>query len=296
MMRAWWILVFCMLFGCKQHVSVQSSIVTLPSQESAAAEIATVPARRIVSLAPGLTELIYAVGAESFLVATVEYSDYPVAAKSIPRVGDAFRIDMERLLALKPDLVLAWTSGTPVTAIEQIKSLGMRVESLDVKHISEVSESLIKIGQMTGLQGNAKQVADTFEREMSALREQYQHRSPLSVFVEVNSRPLYTVNGQHVLSEVLNLCGGRNVFAELNQLAPIIGTESVLKANPDVILSVDGTLEELKQEWRQWPQLKAVKGQHLYAVSPDTATRATPRLLQGAKEVCQALDQAREQI
>jgi iron complex transport system substrate-binding protein len=293
-MRVWLLVIVMMLWGCGQHRSVQSSGATSHIQQNAVAEVATVPARRIVSLAPGITELIYAVGAEPFLVATVEYSDYPAEAKKIPRVGDAFRIDMEKLLALKPDLVLAWGSGTAATTIEQIKSLGVRVESLDVKHISEVSESLIKIGQMTGLQRNGIQAADIFDREMSALRGLYQDRSPIDVFVEVNARPLYTVNGQHILSEVLTLCGGRNVFADLNQLAPIVGTEAVLKANPDVILSADDKLEQLQQDWQQWPQIKAVKKRHLYVVSPDTTTRATPRLLQGAKEVCQALDKARE--
>ncbi len=293
-MRVWLLVIVMMLCGCGQHRSVQSSAATSHIQQNAVAEMATVPARRIVSLAPGITELIYAVGAEPFLVATVEYSDYPAEAKKIPRVGDAFRIDMEKLLALKPDLVLAWGSGTAATTIEQIKSLGVRVESLDVKHISEVSKSLIKIGQMTGLQRNGTQAADIFDREMSALRGLYQDRSPIDVFVEVNARPLYTVNGQHILSEVLTLCGGRNVFADLNQLAPIVGTEAVLKANPDVILSADDKLEQLQQDWQQWPQIKAVKKRHLYVVSPDTTTRATPRLLQGAKEVCQALDKARE--
>lgn len=286
------LLVLWLLFGCEQHPDLQAVAENTLVNKTAPVET-HIPARRIVSLAPGLTELIYAVGAEQFLVATVEYSDYPAAAKKIPRVGDAFLVDMERLLALKPDLILAWTSGTAATTIEEMKSFGLKVESLDVKHINEVSELLIKIGEMTGLQLNAKQAAESFEKEVSVLRAQYQDRPEVSVFVEVNSRPLYTVNGQHVLSEVLDLCGGRNVLADLNQLAHIVNTEAVLKANPEVIISADGSQKQLQEEWRQWPQIKAVKNKHLYAVSPDTTTRATPRLLQGAKEVCQVLDRAR---
>jgi iron complex transport system substrate-binding protein len=293
-MRAWWCLALVMLLGCERQSDVQPLSVRKDLASSVKSQLAKTGARRIVSLAPSLTELIYAVGAEQFLVATVEYSDYPAVAQSIPRVGDAFRIDMEKLLALKPDVVLAWTSGTTATTVEEIKALGLRVESLDVQHISEVSESLLKLGEITGMQMNAKHAADMFEREMSELRAQYQKRSPVFVFIEVNGHPLYTVNGKHVLSEVLELCGGRNVFADLNQLAPIVGIEAVLKKNPEVIVSTEGTLEQLQQEWQTWPELKAVKKQHLYVVSPDTTTRATPRLAQGAKEVCQALDRARE--
>ena len=251
------------------------------------------PAHRIVSLTPGLTELIYAVGAEQSLLATVEYSDYPEAAKKIPRIGDAFHVDMERLLALQPDLVLVWTTGTPTTTVEQIKALGLRVESIEVQHLSEVSASLLRIGELTGMQSRAQQAAQQFEQDMTALRAKYANATKLHTFVEVNQQPLYTVNGRHVLSEVLNLCGGENVFADLNQLAPAIGVEAVLKANPDVILSTEGSEAQIRQDWKAWPQLNAVKQAHIYAVSPDTTTRATPRLLQGAKDICEALQRAR---
>jgi iron complex transport system substrate-binding protein len=252
-------------------------------------------AHRIVSLAPGLTELLYAVGAEQSLLATVEYSDYPEAAKKIPRIGDAFHVDMERLLALQPDLVLAWTTGTPTTTVEQIKALGLRVENIEVQHLSEVSSSLQRIGELTGTQVRAQQAAQEFQNGMSALRARYAGSTKLRTFVEVNQQPLYTVNGKHVLSEVLSLCGGENVFADLNQLAPAIGVEAVLKANPDVILSTEGSDQSVRQDWRAWPQLKAVKQAHIYAVSPDTTTRATPRLLQGARDICDALQRARAQ-
>ena len=282
-----------LLLGCEQRSSPESSGALKPADPADSVHRSVAPVQRIVSLAPGITELIYAVGAEQSLLATVEYADYPAAAKKISRVGDAFRVDIEKLLALKPDLVLTWTSGTPSTTVEQIRALGLRVESMEVKHLSEVSDSLIRIGELTGMQVNARRAASEFESGISTLRLRYRDRMALSVFVEVNSQPLYTVSGQHVLSEVLQVCGGRNVLAGLNQLAPIVSTEAVLQANPDVIISTEGTLRQLQQEWQAWPQLTAVKQRHLYVVSSDTATRATPRLLQGTKEVCEALDRAR---
>ncbi|MGC3979787.1 MAG: cobalamin-binding protein [Steroidobacteraceae bacterium] len=279
------VLLPCVLSGCEQ----KSVAPTPAAQDDGKANVA---AQRIVSLAPGLTELIYAVGAESNLLATVEWSDYPEAAKQVPRIGDAFRVDLEKLLALKPDLVLAWTSGTPATTVASIKALGLRVESIDAEHLADIGGSLLRVGELTGKTAQAQQAAQQFEQGIEQLRAQYAGVRQLSTFIEVNRQPLYTVNGRHVLSEAVNLCGGSNVFADLNQLAPVIGVEAVLKADPEVILSTDGTLAENQKDWQSWPQLRASK-QHVYAVSPDTTTRATPRLLQGAQEICAALQQAR---
>jgi iron complex transport system substrate-binding protein len=311
-MRAGWLVACLLLLGCGQKitpppavspdgngskpsdsVSAGSESSPVSQREGGATVFPAVPARRIVSLTPGLTELIYAVGAEQSLVATVEYADYPDAAKQISRIGDAFRVDMEKLLALKPDLVLVWTSGTPATTVEQIKSLGLRVESIEVQHLSEVEAALIRIGELTGHLAQAHQTAQAFAQGVQALRAQYAQRPSLRVFIEVNRQPLYTVNGRHVISEVLDLCGGRNVFADLNQLAPVVGVEAVLNTNPDVILSTDGTVQQVRQDWHVWSQVVAIKQSHIYVVSPDTTTRATPRLLQGAQAVCDALEQAR---
>ncbi len=278
----------CLLLALAAGCGRQDTLSPASGSEERAA-----PAQRIASLAPGLTELIYAVGAEHALLATVEYADYPAAAKQIPRVGDAFRVDMEKLLALKPDLVLVWTTGTPATTVEQIKTLGLRVESIEVQHLSDVGTALLRIGELTGRQAQAQQAAQAFAQGVQTLRDRYAQRAPLRVFVQVNREPLYTVNGRHVISEVLSLCGGHNVFADLNQLAPVVGVEAVLNANPDVILSTDGTLQQVRQDWRLWPHIKAVKQNHVYVVSPDTTTRATPRLLQGAAAVCSVLEQAR---
>ncbi|MGE0115927.1 MAG: helical backbone metal receptor [Steroidobacteraceae bacterium] len=275
-----------LLLGCQRHTES-------PTAAESIKKTGTAPARRIVTLTPGLTELIYAVGAQQWLLATVEYADFPQAAQQIPRIGDAFHVDLEKLLALRPDLVLVWTSGTSATIVEQIKALGLRVESIDVRHLSDVSTSLLRMGELTGMQANAQQAAQAFEQGMQELRSRYAGRTPLRVFVEVNRQPLYTVNGRHVLSEVLNLCGGENVFASLDQLAPVIGVEAVLKADPEVILSTEGTLPEVRQDWQAWPQLKAVKQKQIVVVSPDATTRATPRLLQGAQDICNALQSVR---
>lgn len=251
-----------------------------------------VPAHRIVALAPSITELVYAAGAGQYLVGTVNYGDYPQQAKSLPHVGDAFRVDLERLLALKPDLILVWPSGTP-NVLEQVRSLGLRVEEIEAQRMSEVGAALLRIGELAGTQTVAQQAAQQFSEGVTRLRQRYAQRKLLQVFIEVNRQPLYTVSKQQIISEVVELCGGRNVFAEIGQLAPQISIEAVLKVNPQVILSTDGSAAQIKQDWQAWPQLTAVKQQRIYAVSPDLVTRAAPRLLQGAEEVCRVLEAAR---
>ena len=255
-----------------------------------------IAAHRIVSLAPNITELVYAAGAGQYLVGVVDYSDYPESAKLLPHVGDALRVDMERLLSLKPDLILVWPSGTPPSVLEQVKALGLPVQAIDAQRVTEVGQALKQIGALTGTEETAGQVATDFENKMHVLREKYSHKARLQVFIEVNRQPLYTVNGQQIISEVVDLCGGDNVFAELNQLAPVIDVEAVLKKNPQVIVTTDGTSQEINHDWAQWSQLRAVHNQNVYAISPDTINRAAPRLVQGTEEMCHVLDEARRKI
>lgn len=276
-------LLLTMIAGCHRASHVQTG-----EQEY------SYPAHRIISLAPSITELVYAAGAGKYLVGTVDYSDYPDAAKSLPHVGDALRVDMERVLALKPDLILVWPSGTPASVLEQVKKLDVQVHEIDAQRIAEVSDALRLIGNLAGTGDVAGNAAAQFENDMNALRAQYAGRSRLSVFIQVNDQPLYTVNKQQIISEIVELCGGDNIFADLNQLAPVIGVEAVIQKNPQVILSTDSHAVDLETQWHAWPQLQAVKNHHLYTVPPDNIARASPRLVKGTEEVCEALDKARK--
>jgi iron complex transport system substrate-binding protein len=248
---------------------------------------------RVVSLAPNLTELAYAAGAGSTLVGTVEYSDYPDAARQLPRVGDAWRVDPERVLELRPDLVLAWPSGTPVDTVSRLESLGLRVVSIPTFRLEDVSTALRTIGRIAGTSAIADASAAAFDARIRRLRAAHAGAPTVSVFIEIDDEPLYTVNGRHIISEVVQLCGGRNVFAELPQLAPPVSLEAVLARDPQVILSTDDTIADPQALWRRWPRIAAVRDGSIYSMSSDTLTRATPRLADGAREVCAALDEAR---
>ncbi len=248
---------------------------------------------RIVSLAPNLTELAYAAGAGGTLVGTVEYSDYPDAARALPRVGDAWRVDPERVLALRPDLVLAWPSGTPVDTITRLESLGLHVVSIPTYRLADVATALRTIGRIAGTSDIADASATEFDARVRQLRADHAGAPSISVFIEIDDEPLYTVNGRHVISEIVELCGGRNVFAELPQLAPPVSLEAVLARDPQVILSTDDTITDPLALWRRWTRIAAVRDGTIYSMSSDTLTRATPRLADGAREVCAALDDAR---
>ena len=254
------------------------------------------PRLRIVSLAPNVTELAYAAGAGDLLVGAVEYSDYPEAARRLPRVGDAWRVDPERVLALRPDLVLAWASGTPEDTIARLRALGLRVEAVPVFRLADVGAALRTIGGIAGTEATAGRAAAAFDAEIARLRTAYSGAAPVSVFIEIDDEPLYTVNGRHVISEVVELCGGRNVFADLPQLAPPVAIEAVLARDPQVILSTDDTIADPYALWRQWTRLAAVRDRTIYSMPSDTLGRATPRLAQGAAAVCQALEDARRRI
>ena len=249
---------------------------------------------RLLSLAPNITELAYAAGAGDHLVGTVEYSDYPAAARTLPRVGDAFRVDMERVLALHPDVVLAWESGTPRQIVERLQQLGLHVVAIDAHRVADVRTALLKIGTLAGTGQIATRAADEFDASMAKLRNYYAGRARVSVFIQVGDRPLYTVNGEHIMSEVVELCGGTNVFANLQQLAPVVSIEAVLAANPDVILAMSDTVPDARAAWSRWSQIAAVRNNNVFTVPSDDIARTTLHLTRGAQTVCEDLERARK--
>jgi iron complex transport system substrate-binding protein len=254
---------------------------------------AAAPPLRLISLAPNLTEIAYAAGAGSMLVGTVEFSDYPAAAKAVPRVGDAWRVDPEQVLALRPDVVLVWPTGTPATTIARLRSLGLNVVDVPTQSLADVPRALRQVGRLAGTLPVAEATARDFEARVARQRARYAELPPLEVFIQIDDEPIYTVNGRHVISEIVVLCGGRNVFADLPQLAPPISTEAVLAADPQVILSTDDTIAEPQQFWQRWPRLRAVRSGNVYKLPSDLVTRAAPRLAQGVEVTCAALERAR---
>ncbi|QDX81557.1 cobalamin-binding protein [Denitratisoma sp. DHT3] len=252
-------------------------------------------ARRIVSLAPHVTELVYAAGAGERLVGTVQFSNYPEAARRVPQVGSYSRIDLEALLALQPDLVIGWQSGNQVEQLMRLRSLGVPLLTTEPARIDDVARNIEQIGILAGTAAHAREVVARFRQRHRSLAARYSGRPPVRVFYEVWKNPLMTVGGRQIISDVLKLCGGRNVFADLTVMAPIVGEEAVLAADPEAIVAsgMDQSRPEWLDDWRRWPRMTAVVRDNLFHVPPDLLQRHTPRLLDGAEQVCAQLEQAR---
>lgn len=256
----------------------------------------TAPAQRIISLAPHITEVVYAAGAGEQLVGAVSYSDYPAAAKSLPRVGSYDKVSYESIAALRPDLVLAWPSGNGEDAIRRLQELGIPVFAYEPRAIEDVAQSVRQVGMLSGHSEQANAAAERFEARLRALRERYRAEVPVSVYYQIWNEPLLTLNGDHLISDVVRLCGGRNVFETAVPLVSQVSIESVIRADPQVIVAsgMDQARPEWLDDWRNWPTMQAVRGEQLYFVPPDILQRHSPRILDGAAQLCEQLEQARQ--
>lgn len=268
--------------------------VALEQPDGARLELAE-PAARVVTLSPHLTELFYAAGAGETLIATVEYSEFPDAARNLPRVGDAFRLDIERIVAMNPDLVVAWASGNPEPAVEQIRSLGVPVWSVEIREPEEIAHAVLGIGNATGDTRTAEATARAIRMRLADLERRYGDAPPLSYFYQVGRRPLFTINGSHLISKGLALCGGRNIFEEEPGLAFQVGRESVILANPDALIApfLEDQPDPLAS-WKEWPALTAVRRNALILLPADSISRATPRFLNAVEYACRILAELRE--
>jgi len=253
------------------------------------------PATRIVSLAPDICELVFAIGAGNRLVGVVDFSDYPEQAKRIERIGDANGINLERIVALKPDLIIAWQSGNPKDAILKLKKLGFPVFQIEPRSVADIANIMRRFAVLTASKSTAQPAIHEFEQRYEQLKKQYKSRRKVSVFYEIWNQPLMTVNGEHLISKVISICGGSNIFAKLNSLAPTVAIEPVLLANPEVIIAGDNLRNKLNA-WNRWTDLAAVRYQNLFLVNRDYINRHSPRILEGIKQVCESLEQARHHI
>jgi len=253
------------------------------------------PAQRVVSLAPHLTELMYAAGAGARLVGALEYSDYPPAAKRLPRVGSEASIDLEALVALRPDLVITWPNAGSARAVERIAAFGIPVFRSEPRELEDIARTMETLGRLAGTQAAAGAAAKAFRERAARIERAHAHRPRVRVFYQVWDRPLVTVNGEHVISKAIRLCGGENVLAALPALAPEIDRELVLRADPEVIVAsgADGARPEWLDHWKAFPGLAAVRQSNLYTVRPELLQRHTPRLLEGAEELCRILEAVR---
>lgn len=257
------------------------------------------PARRIVSLAPHVTEMLYAAGGGDRIVGTVSYSDYPPQARDLPRVGDNKALDLERIAALKPDLIVVWRHGNAQKQTDRLRALGMPLFYSEPRKLESIAENLEKLGKLMGTEPVAARAAADFRQQVDTLRKTYANRAPVTVFYQVWQQPLITLNGQHMISDLLALCGGRNLFASESALAPTVSVEAVVAGNPEAMMTAgmgatrpDKPLADFTM-WEKWKQVTAVARNNLFIIDGDLVNRAGPRVVQGAAQICKNLDIAR---
>jgi len=247
--------------------------------------------QKIVSIAPGATEMLFAAGAGNRVIATVEFSDEPVAAKAIPRIGDANAIDMERVVALRPDLVVVWEGGNNVAQVAQLERLGIPLYRQKVEKLSDLPASLRRLGDLAGTRAVADKAATDVAARIAQLEGRYVGKERPTVLLEVWNRPIYTVGGTHMMSDSLRLCGARNVFGDLKELGPTVDAEAVIGRDPDVIVAVapPGVARGWLDEWKRFGTLRAVRNERLIPFEDSRLSRLGPSTVGGTEALCKAI-------
>ncbi|AVT50100.1 cobalamin-binding protein [Shewanella baltica] len=251
------------------------------------------PAKRIIALSPHAVEMLYAIGAGDAIVAATDYADYPEAAKKIPRIGGYYGIQMERVMELNPDLIVVWDTGNKAEDINQLRTLGFNLYGSDPKTLEGVAKELEELGQLTGHVEEASKAAATYRAELIRLRVENAKKSEPKVFYQLWSTPLMTVSKNSWIQQIISVCHGQNVFYDAASDYPQVSLENVLLTLPEVILQSEEEGNVKGVDWRQWPEIPAVKKQHIYQLNADLLHRATPRALLGVQALCDALDKAR---
>ncbi|SFD97721.1 cobalamin-binding protein [Massilia yuzhufengensis] len=252
------------------------------------------PAARVISMSPHVTELLFAAGGGSHIVGAVSYSDYPEAAKSIPRIGSNREVDLERIISMKPDLVVAWMHNASERQIEMVRKLGVPVFLSDPQTLEGIPLNVARLGQLMGTEAVANVVAAELRKQLASLRARYAARPVVRTFYQVWDKPLYTLSGKHIITDALRLCGGENIFDKLPVTAPVVSVEGVLQADPEAIF---GTAEKNYggvNLWKPYATLTATRNDNLFTVEGDLLNRAGPRMIAGTAVMCEKLELARQ--
>ncbi len=253
------------------------------------------PALRVIALAPHATELVYAAGGAGRMVAASAYSDYPEAAKQLPRVGDSRQFDMERIAVLRPDLVVVWLHGSSERQIDQVRALGVPVFQSEPKKLADIASSLSRLGKLMGTEAVSDAAAAELRAKLATLKAKYAGRSPVRLFYQVSDKPLYTLNGEHIVSDALRLCGAENIFAHMPITAPSVSIEAVLLENPEAMISGgEGKVEGGVAMWQRFTSMTAVRRNNLFRVDSNLLNRAGPRMIAGTASLCEKIELARQ--
>jgi iron complex transport system substrate-binding protein len=263
--------------------------------DSGASVTLPAPARRIISLAPHTTELLFAAGAGHAVVGVSEASDFPEQAKQRASVGNSARVDLERIIDLRPDLVVGWKSGNAARQLARLRQLGIPVFESEPRNFEDIASSLERLAVLAGTEPEGKQAAQTFRQQLEDLRRQEAGRAPVRVFYQIWPSPLMTLNDAHLASQALMLCGARNIFGGQKQLAPTVNPEAVVRADPDAIILSDER-PDAATLWQRFGRLRAVKKNQVVRIDGTLINRAGPRILSGTAHLCKQIELIRQSL
>lgn len=275
--------IFSLIFG--KEISFFCTVLLFVAYASSL-QAAQIAPQRVITLSPHLAELVYALGSGDQLVGVIDHSDYPAQAKSIPRIGSATGLDMERILSLDPDLILAWDGGSRETDINKLKSLGLRVVSIKSESIHDIPLSIRVLGDLFSQQQKTDEIIQAFEKNVSQIKELYRGAVEKKVFIEISSKPLMSLTNRHSFSVGLELCGLKNIFSKINKAAIITDLESILNHKPDYVLLRSSVDKNELDNRKNFYQLSDSNQPQFIKFDEDTAFRQTPRLLNAVREVC----------
>ncbi|MBB1451255.1 cobalamin-binding protein [Pseudoalteromonas sp. SG43-1] len=253
---------------------------------------------RIIALAPHIVENLFAIGAGDNIVGTVDYADYPSEAQSIERIGGYYGISLEKVLALKPDLVIAWKSGNQSEDLAQIERLGIKVYLSNPVTIAGVADELLTFGEFTGNIEQSQQAANAFTQKLNAIIKSQQDKKNITGFYQLWAEPMMTVSKNTWISQLIETCHVSNVFAQSVTDYPQISIENVIVTKPQVIIIPDEKSKTPQPivNWQKWPEVPAVKNDQFISVNADLLHRFTPRMLDGLADMCDKIDASRKQI
>ncbi|MBS0421520.1 MAG: cobalamin-binding protein [Proteobacteria bacterium] len=273
--------------------SATAAPLSIPDDTGKTVTLPAIPTR-IVSLAPGATEMLFAAGAGKHVIAAVDFSDEPPAAKLVPRIGDVVAIDMEKLVAIRPEVAVVWPGGGNPAQIEEINRLHIPMYGQQVNTLADIPGSLRRLGVLAGTSETAEQAARNIEARLAALARTYGNGRHPSVLMEVWNHPFYTVGGSHLISDALKACGARNVFGDLRELGPVIDVEAVVARDPDIIVAAapQGAGLEWLADWKRFTTLRAVRKGNLIAFEDQRLTRLGPSVVDATEGLCKALAKA----
>mgnify|MGYP001370754127 FL=1 len=249
---------------------------------------------RVITLSPHLAEMLFNLGALNTLVGVSAYTDFPEELKNLPNIGDAFVLDIEKITILEPDIILAWESGTPRNIVDELVNLGFKVKIIKSKNLEDIASSILLLGDVVGKKNEAKKIANEFKTGIKYLKDTFQKKKKLKVFFQIDEKPIFTIGGSHFISELINICGGINIFSDVKQTAPSISEESVVSRDPEVIFSRDLASNKMKLKiWEKFDNMSAIKLDNLFYLNARELERPTSGLVNAGKEICSKLEQAR---